>query len=70
MRAPKDCAGAHGEIKLASVAAVEAVLAGRDALATLALRALHAIRPQTALKIDAGGLLIRECLKQLKRADR
>jgi len=66
----KDGASPHGEVQLASVAAVEAILAGSNALSALACRAVHAIGPHAALKVGAGGRFIREDFKQLERAYR
>src|SRR5579862_3838019 len=60
----------HSEVELTGVAAVVSGLPRRDALAAFALRALHAIGPQTALKINTGAGFIRERLEQLECANR
>lgn len=66
----KDRLGTYCEVQFAGVAAVEAVLARRDPIFTLALRASDAIRPETAFQILAGGRFVREKFKQFERADR
>jgi hypothetical protein len=65
----KDRPCPNGEVQFAGIAAVEAILAGRDSLFRLALRALDAMLPQTALKIFAGGWLIGEEVEELEGAD-
>lgn len=70
MRPLENRARPHGEVQLAGVAAVVSALAGRDALAVLALRAFDAVRPQTAFEIGASARLIGEGLEQLERANR
>ena len=54
VRPLEDRSSADGEVQLAWVAAVIAVLARGDALFALALRALDAVGPQTALKVRSG----------------
>ena len=70
MRAPEDRTSPHREVQLAGVAAIEATLAGRDALTALAGRALDPIRPQPVFDVLSSRLFIRESFKQLERAYR
>ncbi len=66
MRPLEDRPGADGEILFALVAAVEATLARRDALAEAAVRTTDAVRPQTAFEVDPRRLLVREHLEKLE----
>ena len=59
-------AGAHREVFLALVAAVEAASPFRDPLAQAADRAARAIRPQPAFKVGPGRFLVREHLEKLE----
>jgi hypothetical protein len=59
----------NGEIKLASVAAIEASLTRRDTVSALASRARRTVRPQTALQVHARGFFVWEQLKELEGAD-
>ena len=59
-------AGAHREVLLALVAAVEAALPRRDPLAQAADRAARAIRPKPAFKVDPRRLLVREHREKLE----
>jgi hypothetical protein len=63
-------AGAHREVFLALIAAIEAARALCDPLAQAADRAARAIRPQPSLKIGPRRLLVREHLKKLERRNR
>lgn len=63
-------AGAHCKVFLALVAAIIAVLAYADAVAKAANRALDAIRPQAAFKIDPRHFLVGEHLEKLKGRNR
>ena len=69
MRSLKDSASPYREVQLARVAAVEAILAGRDSFLRLAFRADHAIRPEAGFKVPSGRLLIGEQLKEFEGAD-
>lgn len=66
LRPLKYRAGADGEIKQASVAAIETTLAGADALCFATGRADSPVRPATALKVSDRTVLIGEHLKQLE----
>ena len=65
----EDRPGTDGEVQLTGVAAVVAVLAGRDALFSLTLWTGDAVCPQAALKVGAGRFLIGEGREQLEGAD-
>jgi hypothetical protein len=69
MCALEDGPGADREVKLAFVAAVEASLAGRDAVLTGASWARNTFRPKTTLKVDAGGFFVWKHLEKLEGAD-
>ncbi len=69
VRTLKNRAGSDGEVLLALVAAVVAILAYRDALTDAADWADDAIRPEARFKVDAGRLLIGEHLEKLEGAD-
>ena len=69
VRTLEDRPSTDGEIELALIAAVEASLTGRDAILTGASWARNTFRPKTTLKVDAGGFLVWEHLKQLEGAD-
>lgn len=60
--------GANGEIEQTSIAAVEAALAGADAIDLATRRAGGPVRPALRLEIGAGALLIGEHLEQLECA--
>src|SRR5208282_4165027 len=55
------------EIEVTSVAAVEAALAGCDALQALARRANRTVLPEPRFEVEPCGLSIREHLEKLKR---
>jgi hypothetical protein len=57
VRALEDGPRANGEVQIAGVATVVAALAGRDALAGLALRADCPVRPKSALQVQTGRLV-------------
>src|SRR5208337_2252611 len=61
--------GADREVKLALIAAVEASLAGRDAILTGAGWASYAFGPEARFQVDSCCLLIGEHLEKLKCAD-
>jgi serine/threonine protein kinase len=70
VRPLEDRASTDRKIKLALVAAVKASLARRDAVLTGTGWAGYAFGPETGLKVDSGGFLIRKHLKKLESADR
>jgi hypothetical protein len=65
----EDGAGANGEVGQASVAAVEAALAGADALGLVASRTDYSVRPAPRLEIGAGALGVGEHLEQFEGAN-
>ena len=67
---PEDSLGSHREVHLTGVAAVETILARRNALLVLALRAGNSVRPETALKVLACRGLVREQFKEFEGANR
>ena len=69
MATTKDRARADREVKLASVAPIETVLAGRQAFSAGTGRALRTIRPKAILQILACSFLVGEKLEQLECAD-
>ena len=69
VRPLKDRARADGEVRLAGVAAIEAALAGRDALRLVAAGANRPIRPTLAFHVDPRGLRVGEHLEQFKGGD-
>jgi len=70
MRPLEDRAGANREIQLTGVAAVEAVLTGRNPLAFGAGRAGRPFRPQSRFKVGSRRFLIGKHTEKLKGADR
>ena len=70
MRPLKDGASADGEVLLALVAAIEAALAGRDAILAAACWADRAIRPQTRFEVKPCGLRVWNQGKEFKSAYR
>jgi hypothetical protein len=58
-----------GEIQLAGIAAIEATLAGSDALIAQAHCALWSFWPQARFKVNTSSLLIGEHLEELEGAD-
>ena len=69
MRPLKDGCCPNGEVQLASIAAVEAALASRDAILTGASRAGNSIRPKAGFKVKPCCLLVGEHLEELEGAD-
>jgi hypothetical protein len=69
MRPLKDCASANRKVSLASVAAVEPTLAGRNAFPSRACRASHTIRPKSRFQIEPRGFRIWDQVEQLECAD-
>jgi hypothetical protein len=64
----EDGACPHGEVPLTGVAAVITALAGRDAVASLALRADSAIRLEARFEIFSSGFCIGEKIEKFKSA--
>ena len=65
----KDSPCPYREVQLASVAAVEAILAVCDSFLALTLGAANAVRPETAFQILTGRRFVGEQLKQFEGAD-
>lgn len=59
----------HREVQFASIAAIEATLASRDAILTRASWAGNPIRPEAGLKVKPCCLLVGEHCEKLKGAD-
>src|ERR1035441_965963 len=70
MRTLENRARANGKIQIALVAAIETILAGRNAILTTASRANNAIRPKPGFKIRPGRNLIWNQCEKFKGANR